>query len=171
MRAKITLLLLAILTAHTASRAALDDRRERWEQSLAKLEGVDTIVVQQNLFTRIPIWNFPKRLIHKRSRYYKRFKEELSPEDAHLLIALLQYDESSKAAGAHGCRGLFQVEFLRDGEMEFGLGYAHGKFSAPISKEAETAILEYLDSRGFPTKGWVEAERAMEAAIMAEGPK
>ncbi|EDY82515.1 hypothetical protein VDG1235_2138 [Verrucomicrobiia bacterium DG1235] len=143
-----------------------NDRKTEWESKTERILEADTIVVQQNWYTRTPIWDLPKRL-KQGKRYNKRYEKPISYEETKELLNYLVYDESRDSRELHGCRGLFQVEFIKDDELVFGFGYAHGKSSAPISKEDESKILSYLDSKGFLTNDWIEKERMMEDANQA----
>ncbi len=160
---KASTLVLSLAFLFVTSSVNGSEREQEWESNAEKILEADTIIVQLNWFTRVPIWDLPKRIKHGKF-YNKRFEKDFPKEEAQTLLTLLSYDESRDSRTVCGCRGVFQVEFRKEKELVFGFGYAHGKTSAPISLESELKIFSYLDSKGFLTNEWIEKEREMEDA-------
>ena len=51
---------------------------------------------------------------------------------------------------AHGCRGLFNLLFYREGVLVAHLHFAHGEYWWPLTKHSQDAINDWLVSHGFP---------------------
>lgn len=70
-------------------------------------------------------------------------------KDPDSFITLLEF-EPGVMKMSHGCLGLYDVLFYRNGELVGRLHYAHSRYWHPLTWKSQEALNRWLAARGFP---------------------
>lgn len=79
------------------------------------------------------------------------------PNASASFIALFEFQPNYRPAG-HGCRGLFNLRFMRQGKVVGGLHYAHQRYWAPLTSRSQEAVNGWLADKGFPIVETLKSE-------------
>lgn len=160
----IAFLILGIVIAPANS--DLEFEREL-EGSRLNILSADTIAVQGTWIHRIPKHKIFERIAHGKYKAPEKVDESLNSEDIEKLDRIIEFEDSPKRIPACLCKGLFNVEFLKDGEVVFSMNYAHDRFSIPLTEFSQSNILEFIDALGLPAAKWAEASKKQPTANQA----
>jgi hypothetical protein len=137
--------------AETSSNEADEYTAAAWKVRIDRMRGFDEIRMFEAESVRyVPKIESGGKLTHHRRVDYDRQVFTVSDiPDGDAVLAMLTFLPNQLIL-SHGCRGLFNLVFLRKGEEVASLHFAHGKYWAPLTQAAQLKLNEWLTARGFP---------------------
>jgi len=149
---------------------------EDWNSWIEELRGFDEI----RMTLAAQVVEVPKYSAKEGLQFEKQLRLDIpyhaakELKDSASFIHLLEIRPHSPKV-SHGCYGLFNLNFYREGTLVGRLHYSHGEYWFPLTQRAQLGINAWLEAHGFAIaevlkKDTTEANQALEPTTTSVTP-